>query len=286
MNRFIAQMVFFLIRVVIAATIIGILVLLTQEFYIFPHLASQTLDRVRGARQVESVPAGVEQNFVQTADGKSIDVWYYPPPQPWDGMPVAIIFRGNSGPLKNFFPIQQLLSSKGIASYLFDYRGFGNSQGWPTQNGIYLDSESVLKFVLLRHPITARDVILFGWSIGTGPASHLALSSNPRVLVLLAPFVSLPILARETTSFDLLTPFMRHRYPNGKNLAELPNTCVAIAHGAADDVVPISHGHRLRDAFPWPEHLTFITSESGDHNNVVGVYGDEIANAIAQCPLS
>src|SRR5690606_31161327 len=118
-----------------------------------------------------SLPPGVESVFVKTPDEKQLEVWRLAVAE---SRYVAIVFHGNAGDVENFFVFQQYLQTLGITSYGFDYRGFGKSSGWPSEEGLYIGSDTVIDYVLDKEGVDPDSLILVGVSIGSGPASYSA----------------------------------------------------------------------------------------------------------------
>lgn len=114
---------------------------LLQKLHIFPGAIISKCQRTCG-RRFQS-PLGVESYSVTTEDGNRIEVWAMecntgmntrlaPNGKPY----IALIFHGNAAPMGNFILLQLWAAEQGIKSYTFDYRGYGNSTGWPSERGI------------------------------------------------------------------------------------------------------------------------------------------------------
>ena len=116
--------------------VFALIMALTQDIQLFPG-ALVPLLRTRPS-DAEYVPRGVESIFTDTSDGETIEVRYKPPEAGTEVSDhVAIVAHGNGGAMEAFFMIQRWLSKIGVKSYAFDYRGFGRSSGWPSEEGLY-----------------------------------------------------------------------------------------------------------------------------------------------------
>ena len=121
--------------------------IVTQDFHIFPG-AVFSLFRRKGLRIANSLPPLIESHFIPTKDGKRLEVWEHAAQfENESRKEVAIIFHGNGAPLETFLFTQMWFSEMGIKSYCFDYRGFGASSGWPSEQGLYEVGSSVADFV-------------------------------------------------------------------------------------------------------------------------------------------
>jgi fermentation-respiration switch protein FrsA (DUF1100 family) len=143
--------------------------------------------------------------------------------------------------------------------FLYDYRGYGRSEGTPSEAGLVSDAIGARE-ALLREGVAAGDLIYFGRSLGSAVSVDLALAHPPRALVLEAPFTSVRAMANAAipgagylfrTRWDTLDKIRRLRAP------------LLVLHGDADGVVPLSHGQAVFDAAPGPK--TFFAIRGGQH---------------------
>lgn len=268
-------------KIIGAALLFCTLIVLAQDVLIFPWLLySPTLPHP----DPKAVDPKLESSFVTSADGTAINVWYYPAArEPNSDKHAAIIFRGNGGFLNGFFFVQQWFSAQGIPSYIFDYRGYGESEGWPSEAGIYADAEAVWEHVVKRESISPQKIILFGLSIGTGPAAFLAEKKQVGTLLLVSPYTSIPDLARETSSLGFLSPFLWYSFAVKEFLPKLDNTCLVIAHGKKDVLIPYSHGEKLQDLYRGKKGVSFIGHAEADHNNVFFYVEQELKTKLQAC---
>jgi hypothetical protein len=257
------RVVHFFLRLFIAFVCVSAFFVVTQDFQVFPTLVSSTF-----GYRIESVPNGVRQSFVTTADGTFIDVWRVEA----DGDPhtVAVILHGNADTLPHVYTFQRFLAARGVTSYSFDYRGSGRSSGWPSERGIYLDGEAVLDFALKEQNITAEKLSILGTSIGSGPAAYLASRYSPASLVLVAPYYSFKELVSEMPLFGMLTPFLWYEFPTLDYLRQVRGTSITLIHGTSDRTIPIRHSERLVQVLSPAIKPTFVRMEGSTHNDVLG----------------
>lgn len=252
----------FYLRFIISTLVFIILLILTQNIQIFPGTLLSLFEN--SERDPKKLPQGVESYFVETADHKKIELWKLPAK---NIKPVVLIFHGNGGDLKNFFPYQQYFKNAGYTTYDFDYRGYGKSTGWPSEVGLYADSDAVVEFVLEKEQITKDELIILGISIGSGPSSYIAKKYNPKVLILAAPFTDLESAVKSHPVFGFLHNFIWYDFPVQKNISKLKDTCIIITHGENDHVIPVEHGKSNYENLTTLKHKVFINSDS-NHNDV------------------
>ncbi len=266
------------IRIVISTMIICLVVVGTQDFQIFPGAFFTPGPRRTQAKNL--LPENVESITVQTTDNEKLETWRFPVA---NSKYVAIIFHGNAGDVANFFVYQKFFASLGITSYGFDYRGFGISTGWPSEQGLNKDTEAVLDYVKTREQLTPDRLILVGVSIGAGPASYGATLVNPKILLLMAPFVSLPEAIKTVPLFGWLAPLTFYEFPVAKNVEQLKNTCLIVTHGVDDTIIPIAQGREVAARHSPPELTRFLEVEGGGHNDTLPKDHQRIAEAIRSC---
>ncbi len=156
------------------------------------------------------------------------------------------------------------LAEQGYTVAAVDYPGYGRSDGSPTEEGCYRNVHRLYDWLVETLGFKPEDIIVDGFSIGSGPATELAATKPVGGLILEAPFLSAP---RVVTRIRLLPvdPF-----PNLKRIGDV-KCPVLIMHGAKDDVIPYSHGKALFELANEPKR--FVTVEGGDHNYLVIYYG-------------
>lgn len=154
-----------------------------------------------------------------------------------------------------------------MVSYSFDYRGFGNSSGWPTEEGILLDARAVHDFVRATEKCDNSQLLYFGISVGSGPASALATREPPRALVLLSPFPSMGAVL-EQHYLGLLRPFLFYQFPVAENVAQLRSTALLVAHGGEDRFVPASLSDGVAARYRGDAEKLVIHSPMADHPTV------------------
>lgn len=133
--------------------------------------------------------------------------------------------------------------------FVFDYRGFGKSEGSPTEPGVLADAEAALDWLCQKTGKSPDEIIIVGHSIGGGPAVHLAAKCNCKLLVLQRTFSSLPDVAQFHYPWLPVRPLMRNRFPSVDRIKQY-HCPLFQSHGDQDTVVPIDVAKKLFAAAP------------------------------------
>ncbi|MFL5339925.1 MAG: alpha/beta hydrolase [Gemmataceae bacterium] len=186
------------------------------------------------------------------ADGTSIHAWWCPRP----GATGALLHcHGNGGNLSHRAGVYAALQREQNVSVLgFDYPGYGRSGGKPSEAGCYAAAEAAYEWLTIRQQVPPERLILFGESLGGGPATELATRRPYRALVLFSTFTSAPDVGRDHYPLLPVRLLMRNRFDNIRKVPELTRP-VFIAHGDADSLISPDHARRLFDAVRAPVAL-------------------------------
>jgi abhydrolase domain-containing protein 17 len=209
--------------------------------------------------------------MVPTIDGASIATLYLPNPR---ASLTLLYSHGNAEDLGQLAPWLEEYRRAGFAVLAFDYRGYGASTGGPpSADGATRDMEAVHRHAVRTLGIPPSRIVLYGRSVGSGPATELAARLPVGGLVIESGFVSaFRVLTRVT-----LLPF--DRFHNLRHIREVRSP-VLVIHGQEDEVIPFSHGQRLFDAANEPKLALWI--EGAHHNDVPLVGGERYWSAIRQ----
>lgn len=208
-----------------------------------------------------------EEHFIlvpkeyQTNDDEKINLLWFKPSGISKGL--ILYFHGNRGNLERWGNYAQDLTIHGYDVMMIDYRGYGKSDGKPTEAGLYIDAELLLNWAQTHAPISK--LIIYGRSLGSAVASHLATKVQPDLLILETPFDEIIGVV-----WDPLQPLLRllpsrNNFSNKKHLASVPCRKVII-HGSADRIVPLSSALKLKP-FLGPQD-EFIIIPDGGHRNL------------------
>lgn len=197
-----------------------------------------------------------------TADGLELLAWYRAPSR--EGAPSLIYFHGNAGNIGDRgYKVRPYLDA-GFGVLLVSWRGYGGNPGSPTEEGFYDDARAALDFIEAEG-VTPGRVILYGESIGGGPAVQLATERDIGALVLEAPFTSAADVAQRVYWFLPARYLLLDRYESKSKIAEI-DAPLFIVHGERDQVVPVDMGRSMLAAANQPKDGRFFPSAG--HNDL------------------
>jgi fermentation-respiration switch protein FrsA (DUF1100 family) len=163
------------------------------------------------------------------------------------GKPTILFFHGNGDNLSGALQAVRGPAAAGYGLMLVEYRGYGGNPGSPHEAGLYRDGAAAMRW-LMAEGIAARDVIVVGNSIGSGPATEMALRHDVAALVLVSGFSSLPDVVGEAMPF-VPRALVRDRFDNAAKLPRV-RAPVFLMHGDADTLVTPANLERLKRARP------------------------------------
>jgi len=203
-------------------------------------------------------PAGAQVVEFENDQGQSLSATWFPADR---SSPVILLCHGNGGNISHRFSFATFWQSQGYSVLLFDYRGFGKSEGFPTESGIISDSRHALG---MARQLSEGSIIVYGRSLGSVPACVLAVEEDVQGLILDSPLLDGPSIANAMMPVKGLGQLMRYRLDNSGRIASI--TCpLLIIHGDADQLVPHQQGERLHQLAPQPKRL--VTVPGGRHND-------------------
>lgn len=208
---------------------------------------------------------------IETADGEKVRAWWmYRDEAKAD----ILYFHGNAGNLSLWLPVFANLYHNGFNVAALDYRGYGESTGSPTEEGIQRDAAAFMEHYWrrFRDPESRVPVLYFGRSLGGFTAAFAASLRQPDGIVLEATFGHKTSLLKHYPVLRLLGIFSSYRLDTQRQL-EGTSCPVLVIHGTADRIVPFEVGRRLFDGLSNPKR--FFVIEGADHNDLASIGGSE-----------
>src|SRR6266853_3398318 len=202
---------------------------------------------------------------ITTAGGKKISAVYLPNPA---AKFTLLVSHGNAEDLGDDRYWLDNLRHAGFNVFAYDYEGYGTSEGKATEKAVYEDAAAAYEFLALDLHTAPDNIIIFGRSVGTGPAAYIAARRPSAGLILQSPFVS---AFRVLTRVPLL-PF--DKFPNYKYIRHV-HSPVLIMHSRGDSVIAFWHGQKMFDLANEPKHAFW--AQNADHNEMDLASGYEAA---------
>lgn len=196
-----------------------------------------------------------------TADGSVLDALYFPCENPRG---FVLYSHGNGETLKSIEPLGELYREKFQVSILmYDYRGYGRSEGRPTAPGILEDGRAARKWLCERESIDVSQIIQMGYSLGGSVAIDLASLDGAKALIVQSTFSSLPEIANSRIP---LIPYRKlfHEQLNSVEKIRIYHGPLFLSHGTVDGTIPFSQGKKLAESAGG--ETTFYPIERGRHN--------------------
>lgn len=202
-----------------------------------------------------------EEVAVTAADKVRLSGWYLPAARPRH---IMLYCHGNAGDIRDWVYAAPPFLEAGISLLIWDYRGYGSSQGKPSEEGLYLDGEAMWRWLRERSEKEGLPASILGKSLGSAVAIHAALDDPPYRLILDSALASM----REVVA-GVAAWIPKAAIPNMfESLAKAPALAcpTLLLHGGRDSLVPLHHGQRLHQAITAPKKLHVI--EPAEHNNI------------------
>jgi len=217
-------------------------------------------------------PGMLEDCAFTTADGIRLHGWFarrdseIPAEAPY----TLLFFHGNAGNITHRLENVAYLIQSGIQVFIFDYRGYGKSQGRPTEDGLYRDALAAYEYVVARPDVDAEKIVFFGRSLGGAVAVQLATQRPCDKLILESTFTSATDMAAILFPGLPVNMLVRSRFDSLGAIAAL-RMPLLIIHGTQDEVIPFELGQRLFAAANAPKYWYAI--DGAGHNDTYAVGG-------------
>jgi pimeloyl-ACP methyl ester carboxylesterase len=210
-------------------------------------------------------PEGLGNRFhdvtFSTDDGCQLHGWWLPA----DAPETLLWCHGNSGNITHRLDLFQKLTSLDVRILLFDYRGYGKSEGLPDEEGLYRDARAAYRFLTDTKNISPDDLYLFGRSLGGAVATKLATEVNTGGLILESTFTSIPEMSGASMPIPYLYLLLRTKMDSLSRIHQVEAPALHM-HGQQDEVIPISLGRRLFERSSDPK--AWVEFPEAGHDNV------------------
>lgn len=254
---------------VVVGTVVGAMWALQRQLIYFPDPSPvpPATEVLPGARDVE----------LHTSDGLTLEAWFVPARGRVDLGMAVLVAPGNGGNRLGRAPFAELLSRRGLAVLLLDYRGYGGNPGSPSETGLLADARAGAE-ALERLGFPPEHTLYFGESLGTGVVAALQAERPPAGLVLRSPFTELADVGAHHYPWLPVRRLLRDRFPVVDHLRE-SEVPVTVVYGDRDVVVPSHLSARV--AAEAPSLVEEVVLPGTDHNDSA-MFGPRVADAVVR----
>jgi uncharacterized protein len=219
----------------------------------------------RPPQTVRTAPAAAgftaaEEVVLNTTDGEKLIAWHAPPQT---GKALVIFFPGNGDALATRVARLSAITEDGTGLLALSYRGYGGSSGHPSEAGLKYDAAAAYAFAAARY--ASDRIVVWGFSLGTGPAVALAASEPISKLVLEAPYTSTADVAAAILPFVPVRMLMKDQFHSDELIGRVA-VPVLIMQGERDQAIPIRLGERLFSLANTPKQM--VRFPLGRHENL------------------
>ena len=219
---------------------------------------------------------GCERAIFRSAEETTLTGWYVSAPEARHAL---LYCHGNAGDYRDWVYAAEPWAMRGFDCLVFDYRGYGQSEGSPSEAGLYLDTEAAWLWLAERAGQKGLQASLLGKSLGSAVAIHVAVKYVPTSLVLDSAFTSMRevIAARLPRIFRFVVP---RRFESLAKVGRIACPTLII-HGTDDKLVPVCHAHTLLNRMRCSKTLRLV--QGAGHNDITDYYcyDDWIADFLA-----
>jgi fermentation-respiration switch protein FrsA (DUF1100 family) len=249
--------------------LIGMAMFFGDRFIFFPSRANEEWDRHRRM-------TGAEEVTFAAADGTQLVSWYL---RATSARATVLFFHGNAGNLSHRTDILQTFADLDADVLIVGYHGYGKSAGEPSEASLYLDADAAYAYLTEQRGVPPSRLVVFGESLGGGPAIDLASRQPSAGLIVQSVFTSIRDMASHTIPFFPTGWLMQSKFDN---LAKMPQIGVPKLFFAArtDEIVPYRQTRRLFEAASEPK--TWVEFDGCGHNDLFWKKQREWAAAVRQ----
>jgi len=197
---------------------------------------------------------GFKEYFVPSSGGVTLQLWYRTAAH---GMPTIAYFHGNASNMGERAGIFAALAQKGFGVLGVSYRGYGKSTGSPSEQGLYDDARTSIRFLTEHHHIPLKHIILFGESLGSGVAVQMATEYDVGGLVLEAPYTSVSARGAEIYFYVPVKLMIQDKFDSLSKIGKV-KAPLLLFHGERDETIPIRMGKAVFAAATSPKEAVYF----------------------------
>ena len=216
------------------------------------------------SRELVASPQEIGLNYenieLRTEDGVRLHGWYIPAVA---NRGTLLFFHGNAGNISHRLESIRIFHKLKLSVFIFDYRGYGRSEGSPSEAGTQSDARAAWRFLTEERGIAPGKIIVFGRSLGAAVAAQLATHTQPGALIIESAFTSVPDVAAEIYWWLPVRWLTRFDYATRDYVAQGQGP-VLVVHSPEDEIIPYRHGEAIFTAAHAPKEMLRLR---GGHND-------------------
>ena len=201
----------------------------------------------------DKLKVNIEKVQIRTSDDINLLGWFHK--KDLNKFKTIVYFHGNAGKLENRIHKLNHFKDMDVNFLIIAWRGFSGNSGKPSEEGLYKDGKSAIDW-LKNMGLLEKDIILYGESLGTGIATHIAQNKKFAGLILETPFTSMVDAAKNVYPYIPVGLLLKDRYENDKKIKKI-NIPVLVMHGEADEIVPFKMGKKIYELANEPKYSYF-----------------------------
>lgn len=208
----------------------------------------------------ESAGLSYRDHYFETTDGVKLHGWFIPS---GESDKYVQLSHGNAGNISGRVGLASVLHEAGFNVFMYDYRGYGKSEGNPSEQGLYKDAEAALDFIKTNYGAENENIIQFGRSLGGAVASYVAANHKLGGLVIDSSFINMRSIIGDVYPF-IPTALSKFKFPVTDYLSDIKGIPVLILHSRDDDLIGFHHGKELYATASEPKEFVEL---NGGHND-------------------
>ena len=201
----------------------------------------------------DKISVDIKKIKIRTSDNIELLGWYHE--KNLKDFKTLIYFHGNAGTLENRIHKINHFQDMNINFLIIAWRGFSGNNGKPTEQGLYEDGKSAINW-LAKKGVDEKDLILYGESLGTGVATHLAQNKYYAGIILETPFTSMADAAKIFYPYIPVNLLLKDRFENYQKVKNIKSP-ILVMHGEIDQIVPFSMGKKIYEMAKEPKYSYF-----------------------------
>lgn len=219
---------------------------------------------------------GLLDVYFESADGTRLHGWLAEHPSPRGAL---LYCHGNAGNVTHRADVVDILRQRlGMTVFVFDYRGYGRSEGRPDEEGVVADARAARGWLAQHAGVAPQQIVLLGRSLGGAVATRLAVEGGARAVVLESTFTSAADMGASIYPFLPVRLLMQNRFETLGRIGDYRGPLI-VSHGTEDEIIPFQHGRQLFEA-AGSRVKEFVPVEGGTHNALPPL---DYYDALAEC---